>query len=180
MSCACPIMVALPYTIGCNFRRIVIFTQRRAVAVVWNWSSPFGFLYGQVSPIRFGPSALSPPFISVASHHPSLPPSLILHFQGKRVYAAIRASARHMGYFFPAESPAARSSSFFCQGPVDVDKYWPRVSDVYTFCFCLKISASLLRANDVSCAHPNRDLRSGKTYASFLFANEAALSLGFF
>ena len=84
MLCACPIIVALPYTIGCNFRRIVIFTQRRAVAVMWNWSSPSEFLYPQVSPIRLGPSALSPPLISVPSR-------LDTALQGKTVYAAIRA-----------------------------------------------------------------------------------------
>jgi hypothetical protein len=51
--------------------------------------------------------------------------------------------------------------------------------DVYTFCFCLKISASLCRANDASCIRANRDLISKKDLRFLSFCQRGTTFFGF-
>jgi len=50
---------------------------------------------------------------------------------------------------------------------------------VYTFCFCLKISASLCRANDVSYIRANCDLRSKKHLRFLSFRQRGTTFFGF-
>jgi len=84
------------------------------------------------------------------------------------------------GSFFPGRF-ASRSFFFLflLRVPlINTDRSMRTRIGIRTFCFCLKISASLRRANDVCYVVPIAIQE--KTYASFLFANEAPLSLGFF
>lgn len=98
------------------------------------------------------------------------------------VYAAVRAPARQLGYFFPAASAASRSSSFFCEGPAD--KY--SIPHVYTcmiyipFAFVSRSLRPCVEQTMCSVFVPIEIQDQRKTYAACLFANEAPLSLDFF
>lgn len=134
--------------------------------------------YPKPRPSDSAPRRSPPPSNSVASRRP--PPSSTLHLQGKMVYAAGHTPARYLGYFFPAASAAARSSSFFCGVPsINTGPPCVYVYDIYTFCFCLRISASLRRANDGSCIRANRDLRSKKDLRFLSFRQRRTALLGF-
>ena len=120
--------------------------------------------YAPVSPIRFGPSALSPPS-SYESTSPSLrhctckgklyrPPPLE-HWPGTSV---ISSRPLQMPLALPPFSKRVPLINILAASCA-------YAYAIYTFCFCLKISASLCRANDVSCIfgncglRPKRDLR---------------------
>ena len=119
------------------------------------------------------PSSPSPPVT------PS--PSSILHFKGKIVHAAVHAPARCWVISSrPLRLPLVLLP-FSVEGPVD--KYWTLHAHTYTISVPFVSVSRFLRpwrANDVYCVVPIAIQDQRKTYASFLFANEAALSLGFF
>lgn len=158
MSSACPIVVALPNTIGCNFRRIAIFTQRCVVAVMENWSSPFRIHPSLAHPIR--PPGAFPPLRRLPSH-----PSLRRYAcKGKRYMPPFASrpgirliSSQPLQLPLVLRPSSAREQSINTGPPMRAHVY-----NAYTFCFCLSISASLCRANDMSCIRANRDLASKK------------------